>query len=297
MSRYGGAKYGGIEPSRTTPNVFVYSDPSRGEAFGYNFDGWNEDQTAFLYTGEGRVGDQLMQDGNRAILEHGEHRRALRLFIARGKVKGTSTKLHEYIGEFSVDADEPYTIADAPDENGELRTVVVFRLHPVAGVEGEASDSSKAVGVRGGQVADLIDLEAVNAGTFDVGATGATTAERRESALVQRYVAHLVSEGHRVRRWRLCPPGVLQALVTDIYDEDTNELYEAKGTATRVAVRQAIGQLFDYRRHIPRPLSRLALLLPHRPNDDLVDLITGLGMACVYESETDEFQRVEGAET
>ncbi|MGH2705147.1 MAG: hypothetical protein ACRDJ4_08640 [Actinomycetota bacterium] len=54
-TRFGGALYGGIEPSATTPNVFLYTDPSRGQAFGYDFDGWASDEALFLYTGEGRV--------------------------------------------------------------------------------------------------------------------------------------------------------------------------------------------------------------------------------------------------
>lgn len=76
------------------------------------------------------------------------------------------------------------------------------------------------------------------------------------------------------------------------YDEDANELYEAKGTANREAIRHAIGQLFDYQRHIPKDGVRLALLLPHRPSDDLLDLIAGLGMSCVYEEPTGLYQRI-----
>jgi hypothetical protein len=34
--RYGGGLYGGIEPSATTANVFLYSDKSAGTAYGYN---------------------------------------------------------------------------------------------------------------------------------------------------------------------------------------------------------------------------------------------------------------------
>lgn len=37
---YGGAPYGGIEPSAKTPNVFVFIDPDRAHQNGYIFDGW-----------------------------------------------------------------------------------------------------------------------------------------------------------------------------------------------------------------------------------------------------------------
>jgi hypothetical protein len=55
MRRFGGAKYGGIEPSGSSPNVFLYSDPSRGKAYGYTYDGWTNDRDVFLC--EHAVGD------------------------------------------------------------------------------------------------------------------------------------------------------------------------------------------------------------------------------------------------
>lgn len=94
--------------------MFIYSDPSRGETYGYKFDGWNEDGSVFLYTGEGRVGDQRMVAGNKAILDHAERGKALRLFVAEGFVDGTGQKAHRYIGEFSVDGALPFVQEDAP---------------------------------------------------------------------------------------------------------------------------------------------------------------------------------------
>ena len=44
--QYGGAPYGGIEQSAQSLNVFIYSDPSAGAAYGYNYDGWNEDSAS-----------------------------------------------------------------------------------------------------------------------------------------------------------------------------------------------------------------------------------------------------------
>ena len=66
--KFGGGLYGGIESSAQTPNVFIYSDPSKGTKHGYDFDGWVENGTVFQYTGEGRIGDQKMNRGNLAIL-------------------------------------------------------------------------------------------------------------------------------------------------------------------------------------------------------------------------------------
>src|SRR4051794_7499171 len=84
-----------------------------------------------MYTGERRRGDQLIREGNLAILSHKLEHRALRLFVADGVIKGTQAKNHLYIGEFQTDDTQPYIVEDAPDELGELRTVFVFRLLPV----------------------------------------------------------------------------------------------------------------------------------------------------------------------
>ena len=292
MALYGGAKYGGIETSTTSSNVFIYSDPVSGETYGYHYDGWSPDGSVFLYTGEGRVGDQLLKAGNRAIAEHADNGSALRLFIARGTVGLTNTKIHEYVGEFEVDPDQPYVLEEAPDQSGDLRTVFVFRLRPVGTVSHDTSDSSHAASaVAGVPRAELIPVEATVAAGFDVPGAPPSTASRVESALVGRYVAHIEREGHSARRWRLLPEGEMRPLFTDVYDEQSKELCEAKGTATRHAVRTAIGQLFDYRRHIPVDGLKLALLLPHRPSDDLLDLVTGLGIACIYEDPSGGFTR------
>lgn len=286
--RYGGALYGGIEPSATTPNVFVYSDPSRGEVHGYNFDGWTTDRSVFLYTGEGQRGDQLMREGNKAILEHAERGRALRLFIAEGLIPGTSQKNQRYIGEFRVDAKQPFVQEDAPDESGETRTVFVFRMVPVGeALQRPAEDSGLADAPTVGQ-SDLIDREIHAAPTFETSGHAPSTAERRESELVERYVKFL---GRRVRRWRLRPPGELRSMLTDIYDEAERELYEAKGTASRAAIREALGQLLDYRRHIAVDGLKLCALVPSRPSDDLLDLLGRAGIACVFESASG-FERV-----
>ena len=82
--QYGGSIFGGIEPSRTSPNILIYTDPSEGEANGYNYDGWEESSDrVFFYTGEGRRGDQELKEGNKALLEHARTGRTVRLFLKR----------------------------------------------------------------------------------------------------------------------------------------------------------------------------------------------------------------------
>ena len=47
--RYGGGWQSGITPSKTSPNVFIFSNPEERGRYGYNFDGWSSDN-AYLYT-------------------------------------------------------------------------------------------------------------------------------------------------------------------------------------------------------------------------------------------------------
>lgn len=291
-ARFGGALYGGIEPSSGSPNVFVYSDPSRGEAYGYNYDGWADDGRLFFYTGEGSEGDQPMNHGNRAILEHRDRGRSLRLFVADGWVEGTGQRNQRYIGEFEVDRVNPYSLAEAPDARGEDRTVFVFRLRPLGDVLRRDSDKSPFSEPQHEGAASQVAAEENVATSFEVTPREGTTATRREGEMVDRYIAWL-GAGHVVSRWKLRPPGELRSLLTDIYDDSENILYEAKGTTTRGAIRMAIGQLLDYRRHIARPGMRLAILLPHRPSADLVDLAASLGIAVVAEGARGSFESIE----
>lgn len=287
MARYGGAKYGGIEPFGSTPNTFIYSDLARGEAFGYNFDGWNEDGTVFLYTSEGRLGDQVWSAGNRAILEHQAQGHDLRVFVADGVVPGTKTKNHRYLGCFEIDRETPYFVAESPDEDRVPRTVFVFRLRPVGETIHRDVDRSAVGDASEETQAKLVSTESHNSPTFPSRGSVPMTAERREAELCARYVKFL---GRPLQRWSILPAGETRSLLTDLCDEQENELYEAKGTATRDAIRRGIRQLLDYRRHI-RPVPKITLLLPHVPSADLLDLLQELGISCVYEDVTGSFRR------
>ena len=292
QARFGGAIYGGIEPSASSPNVFLYSDPSRGEAYGYSYDGWTDDGRLFLYTGEGRKGDQQVSHGNRAILEHKEQGRALRLFVADGQIAGTGQRQQRYVGEFEIDQQNPYSLEEALDENVEDRTVFVFRLQPVGKTLHRQGDQSVFLDIGTDAAASLVAVEENIERSFDISPREGTTATRREGELVDRYIAWS-GRGETFSRWRLRPPGELRPLLTDIYSATQNVLYEAKGTATRNAMRTAIGQLLDYRRHIDRDDLRLAVLLPHLPSDDLIDFATSLGITIVAEQRGGGFETVE----
>jgi hypothetical protein len=92
-----------------------------------------------------------------------------------------------------------------------------------------------------------------------------------------------------VKGKRIRPPGEYQWLRADLIDVTAAELYEAKGVTTRDSVRLAIGQLYDYSRFVPG--HSVAVLLPTRPSDDLIALLTSLSISCVYESTPGSFER------
>jgi len=49
--------------------------------------------------------------------------------------------------------------------------------------------------------------------------------------------------------------------------------------------------LFDYRRHLGKG-STLALLLPERPSDDVLDLLRALRIATIVETSRGKFQTI-----
>lgn len=273
QKRLGGSPQGGIGPSRQSPNVFVFSDPSAGEAHGY-FDEWQDDG-CFHYTGEGQRGDQVMKAGNAAILRHVEDGRALRVFMgARGTV--------EYEDEFELDRDEPWYPTDAPEtEDGPIRKVIVFRLRPktIAPKKGK----SKIALPKGPEVEIVPVEEQWTEKAFVEPGRKPYEAERREQKLVLAYQAHLETQGHTVGRLKLRPPGEAKPLFTDLYDETEDRMIEAKGSVTREAIRMAIGQLLDYRR-LAEGEPGMALLVPEEPRANLRTLLASLQIDVIWPS-------------
>ena len=72
----------------------------------------------YFYTGEGKIGDQVMLRGNKAIADHEFDGTALRLFVAVGYKPGTGTRIHQYVGQFAVDTDLPCVVRKAPGAVG-----------------------------------------------------------------------------------------------------------------------------------------------------------------------------------
>ena len=76
-------------------------------------------------------------------------------------------------------------------------------------------------------------------------------------------------------------------LYTDAADTTAEVLCEAKGTAERMSVRLALGQVLDYGRYVKH--CSLAILLPGPPAADLIELLEGHKVGCVVEGKSGQF--------
>lgn len=132
---------------------------------------------------------------------------------------------------------------------------------------------------------DDVPLEAVNAEGFEVQGVAAVEACRTEAALADRFQHYLAAANHRVRRFRIDPDGTSAFIYSDLADVTGKVLYEAKGSADRMAVRLALGQVLDYGRYVLRlvPDMKLATLLPEHPANDMVELLEAHDVGCVVE--------------
>ena len=99
--------------------IFIFTGP-RGEQYGYS-DSFQPDGS-FCYMGEGQQGDMELARGNLAIAEHLETGKALHLF------ENIGNRRVRYIGEFRC---ESFRWDEAPDMDGNQRSVIIFKLSPV----------------------------------------------------------------------------------------------------------------------------------------------------------------------
>ncbi|MCI3225598.1 hypothetical protein [Streptomyces sp. NP-1717] len=167
---FGGSTQGGICAAIEERNVNLYSDPEVGEKFGY-YDGWlaEEDElgAVFEYTGAGKSGDQTFEgvagSGNRAIIRHAEQNRVLRVFTQVGKVPGSDTKTHRYLGPFTLDSIEPYVWRKVHGEDGVERNVIVFRLRADGDVQRAQQDVIPPAEKTAGE---FVSFQAVTAAMF-----------------------------------------------------------------------------------------------------------------------------------
>ncbi|WP_327067658.1 hypothetical protein [Kitasatospora sp. NBC_01302] len=293
---YGGRTQRGISSSGTTPNVFLYSDHGSAAEHGYDFDGWAEDDEVYHYTGEGPSGDQELVDGNKAILEHANPKkpRALHVFVGEGRKGSSGPVIQRYIGEFTLDLDEPYLERWNVGQDGRDRKVFVFRLRPVADarfhrvVKDRTPKATKNTRIKlpaKATSARLIAPEQNKTPETSYEAQGGTRKVTRwESGLSDAFLAHLEGLGHDVGRYQLTVKGSRAPLYTDLYDATDDVLYEAKSKHDRPYVRMAVGQILDYQRHIGSDSVRLGIVLPAEPEEDVRAYTEGLGIHLVIQN-------------
>ena len=89
---FGGNRQSGISTPANLPVIFLINS-SGGDENGYE-DGWMEDKKNYLYSGEGRDGDQKLTRGNLQICQHVQRGKRIYLF------EETTDTYIKLIGEF-----------------------------------------------------------------------------------------------------------------------------------------------------------------------------------------------------
>ncbi|MFC8316371.1 hypothetical protein ACFUEJ_22555 [Gordonia sp. NPDC057258] len=234
-----------------------------------------------------------MARGNKSIRDHREDDTALRLFVAVGNKPGTGTRIQQYIGQFAVARDNPVLTRTAPGADNVARPVFVFRLVAIGPVVvGDNPHTSTIESVSGAaEVAtvavDAVPVAALNTERSDVEKSIRSSIVQREAQLTQRFQRYLENRGREGMRFKIVPVGTPAAIYSDLADVTDNTLYEAKGSADRMNVRLALGQVLDYARYVNE--SRLAVLLPEPPAADLVELLEMYNVGCVVEKTPGRF--------
>lgn len=293
---FGGSPQRGIAPSIEKRSVVLFSDPEEAAVHGYQ-DGWLAEEDGqgpiFEYTGAGSDGDQTFAGargiGNRAVLRHSQQGRTLHLFVRVGKVPGSETKTHRYVGMFALDDELPFVPRQGLDAKGKRRNIIVFRLRPYGQFERSQTDvlipapDTTAEFVPRAVTIDMLQSAAVTKGTFVApdlrsddtsamltaaargkliqirkahtpefprAASVATTVRQKKALLIESYAAHLESQGHTVGSFQIKLKGTTSTLRTDLFDATDHVLYEAQGASDRDSARIALGRLLDYRRYV-----------------------------------------------
>ncbi|MGI5521834.1 hypothetical protein ACQEUX_12885 [Micromonospora sp. CA-259024] len=103
---------------------------------------------------------------------------------------------------------------------------------------------------------------------------------RPEARLEHRFCQYLISQGRPAHRWRIYHTPGCKPLFNDFTIPGYQLLIEAKADCDRRSIREAIGQLADYTRHVDDV--RHAILVPLRPERDLIELVHSTGAALIW---------------
>ncbi|WP_328363906.1 hypothetical protein OG800_31550 [Streptomyces sp. NBC_00445] len=300
----GGSKYSGICPSEEKKNVLIFSDSEIDNRYGYR-DGWlaEDDDLGpiFTYTGTGKVGHQTFKGGNSAILEHAEKGRTLHAFIAAGRVPGSDTRTHKYIGKFKLDERRPFEIREAKDEEGKLRNVIVFRLRPIGRYIREASDVLQPAPTsrfRFNRTAARLARAGRRQRRQRGSQTDVSQVEAVRDELADAFEDHTVDAGETIGQLELEMRNSTDRVMYDLYNQTSNTVYEPTGNAGIDSISQALTQLLLARTYLrdlthDQPL-HLMVLTPVLPREDLRTLLAEHGIGVVYRNDSGGFSEFEG---
>lgn len=137
-----------------------------------------------------------------------------------------------------------------------------------------------------------LTIEIRSLGDARVRGRAASTMHRGENLLVHHYVQTLPREA----RW--CrydtPVGVTDL---DVHLNGAHELIEAKSSAERGSIRQALAQLLDYAPSLGRDVPDvLTVLVPDRPSESALALLHRYGVDCVHRAPDGSYRRLAAPE-
>lgn len=268
---YGGQQQGGIVTPRNVRDIIVFTDVRSGAEFGYDLFEGPQPDGSYWYTGEGQQGDQVFERGNKALRDANSDGRPIRLFAKDG-VNAT------YVGLFAT-GEPTFRIDTIPDVNRNPRAGIIFNLVPVdanlaAVVEGAAARASATIAVW--SPPDASDVVVAQA---ESSLPGDRVVSRIEFELQGQFGEWATKRGTPPKRLRL--EVAATTIEPDLYIEEKGWVVEAKKSTGRAYIRTAIGQVLDYANNARAAGITGAIpviLLPGRPDADLLDLMLSLGI-------------------
>ena len=244
---------------------------ARGRDSGYSkHDGFLPDGRV-SDTGQGQEGDQRLASGaNAQVVKFNRVGDPTRFFFQAG-----AGAPYEYLGLVQLDEEPEWK--RALDRNNEERDVVVFTFRFLEQDDGHSRLFAEHPAPVRSSEQDWVPPDDTE---VEVAPSGGGFAERTEHTLQKDFGNWLREAGHHVTTV------TIEGQHPDLVDRTDGLVVEAKASASRTAVRLAIGQVLDYAdafRRAGDPLAP-AILLPARPDPARVDLALGLGISVFYRS-------------
>ena len=223
------------------------------------------------YTGQGQEGDQRLASGaNAQVVKFSRAGKPTRFFV---QVEEDAP--YEYLGLVRLDEEPEWK--RGKDRNDEERDVVVFTFRFLEQDDGHSRLFAELPAPVRSAEQDWVPPDDTE---VEVAPSGGGVAKRTEHTLQKDFGNWLRAAGHHVTTV------TIEGQHPDLVDRTDGLVIEAKGSATRAAVRLAIGQVLDYADALRRDGDPLepAILLPARPDPARVDLALGLGISVFYRS-------------